>query len=106
MSWSIGARQGLCEKGKCGQIWQFIQCHLDALGFAPTFREISEATKINSYGQIGHHLDRLQKAGIIKRESYKARSIVLMVRMDVSTTSEEDGTWDAIMQGVPFSSKR
>lgn len=52
-------------------------------GYPPTLRDLSEATGIKSTNGISDHLDRLERAGRLKRSPLTARSLVVLGDPDI-----------------------
>jgi repressor LexA len=54
-------------------------------GYAPTVRELAAATGLSSPSTVHHHLDTLERMGVIARQPDKPRTIVVN-----ATTEEHD----------------
>ena len=52
-----------------------IRAYLDTHGYSPSIRDIRDETGMSSTSLVFHHLDRLERLGVIERDRYVARSI-------------------------------
>ena len=59
------------------RIYSYIQNEVKAKGYPPSVREICEATGLRSTSTVHAHLKRLEKKGLISRDSMKPRAISL-----------------------------
>jgi repressor LexA len=59
------------------RIFAYIQKVVKAKGYPPSVREICEATGLRSTSTVHAHLKRLEKKGLIARDSMKPRAITL-----------------------------
>lgn len=59
------------------RIYSYIQNEVRAKGYPPSVREICEATGLRSTSTVHAHLKRLEKKGLIARDSMKPRAISL-----------------------------
>ena len=59
------------------KIFNFIRKQIDSFGNAPTIREIAEEMGFRSPNGVMCHLRALEKKGVICREGFKSRSIML-----------------------------
>lgn len=59
------------------EILRIIKQYISERGFAPSVRDIQDATNIRSTSTIGRHLDVLTNRGYITRTPDTARTIVL-----------------------------
>ena len=57
------------------EIFDFIRGKIEARGYGPTVRDIGDAFDIKSPNGVMCHLKALEKKGLIKRESNRARAI-------------------------------
>jgi repressor LexA len=57
------------------EIFDFIRGKIEARGYGPTVRDIGDAFGIKSPNGVMCHLKALEKKGLIKRESNRARAI-------------------------------
>jgi len=60
------------------EILTFIKGYIEEHGFAPTIREICDATCCRSTSTVAYNLDSLERRGLITREQGKARTIRLV----------------------------
>ena len=60
------------------RIIEFITDHAAVHGYAPSVREIGEAVGLKSTSSVHQRLRRLEKAGLVRRASNRARSIVVV----------------------------
>lgn len=70
------------KKRKHGQtqaiILQYIQEQIEERGFPPSVREICEATGLKSTSTVHGHLKRMERAGLLQRDSMKPRAMTLL----------------------------
>lgn len=67
------------QKGvKQTEIYEFIKKQINDKGCPPSIREICAAVGLKSTSTVHGHLERLEKKGLIKRDSTKTRSIEIM----------------------------
>jgi repressor LexA len=70
------------KKRKHGQtqalILQYIEEQIADRGFPPSVREICEAIGLKSTSTVHGHLKRMEKAGLLQRDSMKPRAITLL----------------------------
>jgi len=66
----------LTEKQK--KIYDFIKDKIESRGYGPTVRELGTAFNIKSPNGVMCHLKALEKKGLIKREGFSARAIMLL----------------------------
>jgi len=66
--------------GKKERIYEYIQDEVEVRGFPPTIREIGERFDISSTNGVRYFLDRLEREGLIKRQSRTARGIEVVAR--------------------------
>jgi len=59
------------------RIFAYIKKEVKAKGYPPSVREICEATGLRSTSTVHAHLKRLEKRGLISRDSMKPRAISL-----------------------------
>lgn len=59
------------------QILDFIRSHVAEKGYPPSVREIGEAVGLRSTSTVHGYLERLEKAGYIRRDPTKPRAIEL-----------------------------
>src|SRR5437764_15284091 len=60
------------------EIYDFIRDKIETRGYGPTVREIGLAFEIKSPNGVMCHLKALEKKGLIKREGFSARAIMLL----------------------------
>jgi repressor LexA len=60
------------------EIYNFIKSKIESRGYGPTVREIGAAFEIRSPNGVMCHLKALEKKGLIKREGFSARAIMLI----------------------------
>ena len=74
-TWRLKGAKSM-EKGRTREhILDFISAFKREKGYAPTVKEIAEACRITSVSVVQYHLDHLERAGAIRRERNKSRSI-------------------------------
>src|ERR1700728_1394560 len=60
------------------EIYDFIRQKIESRGYGPTVREIGLGFDIRSPNGVMCHLKALEKKGLIKREGFSARAIMLV----------------------------
>jgi repressor LexA len=65
------------------KILQYIRDFVDDKGYAPTIRDILKGCSISSTAVVQHHLNMLEKEGIIHRDPEIFRSIQLMDKTNI-----------------------
>jgi repressor LexA len=60
------------------EIYDFIRDKIESRGYGPTVREIGQGFAIKSPNGVMCHLKALEKKGLIKREGFSARAIMLV----------------------------
>jgi len=60
------------------EIYEFIRLKIEGRGYGPTVREIGLGFDIRSPNGVMCHLKALEKKGLIKREGFSARAIMLV----------------------------
>src|SRR5438270_11081655 len=60
------------------EIYDFIRSKIEGRGYGPTVREIGLGFGIKSPNGVMCHLKALEKKGLIKREGFSARAIMLV----------------------------
>src|SRR5438270_3454573 len=60
------------------EIYDFIRSKIEGRGYGPTVREIGLGFGIKSRNGVMCHLKALEKKGLIKREGFSARAIMLV----------------------------
>lgn len=67
-------------------------------GYPPTVREIGEEVDIASTSTVKEHIDRLDKAGFIRREKRKPRAIQVTEKGQELIAKNKDEALKAMMQ--------
>jgi repressor LexA len=57
------------------EILAFVNAHVDEHGYPPTVREIGSAVGLTSPSTVHAHLEKLEKAGLIRRDATKPRAL-------------------------------
>jgi repressor LexA len=57
------------------EILAFVNTHVDEHGYPPTVREIGSAVGLTSPSTVHAHLEKLEKAGLIRRDATKPRAL-------------------------------
>jgi repressor LexA len=57
------------------EILAFVNAHVDEHGYPPTVREIGQAVGLTSPSTVHAHLEKLEKAGLIRRDATKPRAL-------------------------------
>jgi repressor LexA len=57
------------------EILAFVNTHVDDHGYPPTVREIGRAVGLTSPSTVHAHLEKLEKAGLIRRDATKPRAL-------------------------------
>ena len=61
--------------GRQQEIWKFLTDYVDEHGYPPTVREIGQAVGLTSPSTVHAHLEKLAKAGLIRRDATKPRAL-------------------------------
>ena len=69
------------------RVLNFIRQFFDERGYAPTVRDIVRGCNISTPSVVQHHLNMLEKTGLIARDPSVFRSIQLKERKSVSTSA-------------------
>lgn len=75
-------------------IMEFIEAQVKENGFPPSVREICDAVGLKSTSTVHGHLKRLEKHGLLKRDSMKPRAMAL--------TSKSEDKQDNLVRLVPL----
>ena len=59
------------------QVLDFIEKYINKYGYAPSLEEIKKHLRLSSVSTVHHHVLKLEKEGLIKREKNKPRAIKL-----------------------------
>ena len=57
------------------EILAFVNAHVDEHGYPPTVREIGQAVGLTSPSTVHAHLEKLERAGLIRRDATKPRAL-------------------------------
>jgi len=57
------------------EILAYVNTHVDEHGYPPTVREIGQAVGLTSPSTVHAHLEKLEKAGLIRRDATKPRAL-------------------------------
>lgn len=68
-----------------GIILRFIQEQIEERGYPPSVREICDATGLKSTSTVHGHLKRMEKAGLLQRDSMKPRAMTLLQKEEEPT---------------------
>jgi len=63
---------------KQNEIYNFIKLQIKEKGYPPSVREICSAVGLSSTSSVHFHLKKLEKEGLIKRDSSKTRAIEIV----------------------------
>ncbi|MCY6356659.1 transcriptional repressor LexA [Clostridium sp. ZS2-4] len=66
------------KKDKQTEIYEFIKIYIREKGYPPSVREICKGVGLSSTSTVHGHLARLEKKGMIKRDSTKPRTIEIL----------------------------
>lgn len=66
------------KKDKQTEIYEFIKTHIREKGYPPSVREICKGVGLSSTSTVHGHLARLEKKGMIRRDSTKPRTIEIL----------------------------
>nr|WP_243237416.1 transcriptional repressor LexA [Heliobacterium chlorum] len=81
-----GLMNDLSERQK--RILEFIRSEIRRCGYPPSVREIGDAVGLMSSSTVHGHLNRLEKAGLIRRDPSKPRAMELLVPDDSDHPSD------------------
>jgi repressor LexA len=59
-------------------LYDYIKAYIDEHGYAPSVREMRDECGISSTSVVNSHLRKLDEAGLIRKDEYKARAIVVL----------------------------
>ena len=65
----------MIEINKQTEIYEFLKKYTENKGYPPSIREICKAVSLSSTSTVHGHLQRLERKGMIKRDSTKPRAI-------------------------------
>lgn len=74
------------EITKQTEIYEFLKNYTEHKGYPPSIREICEAVSLSSTSTVHGHLQRLERKGMIKRNSSRPRAIEIV---ELSTPKKE-----------------
>ena len=57
------------------EILAYVNAHVDEHGYPPTVREIGQAVGLTSPSTVHAHLEKLERAGLIRRDATKPRAL-------------------------------
>lgn len=66
------------KKDKQTEIFEFIKSQIREKGYPPSVREICKGVGLSSTSTVHGHLERLEKKGMIRRDSTKPRTIEIL----------------------------
>ncbi|MCY6372539.1 transcriptional repressor LexA [Clostridium ganghwense] len=66
------------KSDKQTEIYEFIKTHIREKGYPPSVREICKGVGLSSTSTVHGHLARLEKKGMIRRDSTKPRTIEIL----------------------------
>lgn len=73
-----GADMGKSRSPKQIEIYEFLKKYTEEKGYPPSVREICKAVSLSSTSTVHGHLKRLEKQGLIKRDSTKPRALEIL----------------------------
>jgi repressor LexA len=84
------------------RIFAYIKKEVKAKGYPPSVREICEATGLRSTSTVHAHLKRLEKRGLISRDSMKPRAISLPADLQPADMVTSVPIVGRVTAGVPI----
>ncbi|MFH1512027.1 MAG: transcriptional repressor LexA [Bacillota bacterium] len=84
------------------KIFAYIRKIVKAKGYPPSVREICEATGLRSTSTVHAHLKRLEKKGLISRDSMKPRAISLTNELQMTDMVSSIPIVGRVTAGVPI----
>jgi len=84
------------------RIFTYIQKVVSDKGYPPSVREICEATGLRSTSTVHAHLKRLEKKGLISRDSMKPRAISLPSVLQKSDSVSSVPVVGRVTAGIPI----
>lgn len=84
------------------KIFAYIKKEVKAKGYPPSVREICEATGLHSTSTVHAHLKRLEKKGLISRDSMKPRAISLPADLQPADMVSSVPIVGRVTAGVPI----
>lgn len=85
------------------EILDYLQKHIEAHGYAPSFEEIAEHFQFQSLATVHEHLSNLERKGVIRRSYNESRAIEILPPRGVSGASEIP-LLGAVAAGLPIES--
>jgi repressor LexA len=70
------------------EILTFLESHIDARGYAPSFEEIAEHFSFQSLATVHEHLTNLERKGYIRRSYNESRAIQVLPPKGISGASD------------------
>lgn len=80
-------------------ILEMIARFIDANGYAPTMQEIADAVGLKSLSSVTHQLHQLERAGFMRRDPKRSRTIELLIDNSSSDTSDEPSDGQQVSYG-------
>ena len=84
------------------KIYEYIKKVVRDKGYPPSVREICEATGLRSTSTVHAHLKRLEKRGIISRDSMKPRAISLATEAQIADAVSSVPVVGRVTAGIPI----
>ncbi len=84
------------------RIFTYIKKVVKDKGYPPSVREICEATGLHSTSTVHAHLKRLEKKGLIARDSMKPRAISLSAELQAAETVSAVPVVGRVTAGIPI----
>lgn len=84
------------------KIFTYIKKIVKEKGYPPSVREICEATGLHSTSTVHAHLKRLEKKGLITRDSMKPRAITLPSEVQIAEMVSSVPVVGRVTAGIPI----
>lgn len=84
------------------KIYEYIKAVVKEKGYPPSVREICEATGLHSTSTVHAHLKRLEKKGLISRDSMKPRAITLSADIQQADSVTPVPVIGRVTAGIPI----
>lgn len=85
------------------EILDYLQKHIEAHGYAPSFEEIAEQFRFQSLATVHEHLSNLERKGVIRRSYNESRAIEILPPRGISGATEIP-LLGAVAAGLPIES--
>lgn len=85
------------------EILEYLERHIQAHGYAPSFEEIAEQFRFQSLATVHEHLSNLERKGVIRRSFNESRAIEILPPKGIAGATEIP-LLGAVAAGLPIES--